>query len=77
MVKCPFCQTKLRASVLEPHSCSTWEARQLMQNPEGLKRLCLSLGVSTEGAPHVVACRYLRWRKRNPQVREKKDDEDT
>jgi hypothetical protein len=71
VVICPYCHSKLRSSVLEPHSCSTWEARQLVLNFEGLKRLCSSLGISTKGEPYAVACRYLRWRKRNPQVKER------
>jgi hypothetical protein len=29
----------LRESVLEPHTCASWEARQLALNPEGLMRL--------------------------------------
>ena len=41
----------------------------LMSNPEGLRRLCAWLGISTHGLPWEVAWRYLRWCKRNPQPR--------
>jgi hypothetical protein len=69
MVECPYCRTPLRESILEPHTCTSWEARQLALNPEGLARLCRTVGVSTTGTPYEIACRYLRWKKRNPQPR--------
>lgn len=41
----------------------------LVKNPDGLRRLCAWLGVSTDGGAWDVARRYLRWCKRNPQPR--------
>lgn len=40
---------------------------QLTRNVTGLIRLCKWLGLEIKGDPYQVACRYLRWCKRNPQ----------
>lgn len=43
--------------------------KALVRNPDGLRRLCAWLGLPTAGTPWELACRYLRWCKRNPQPR--------
>ena len=51
------------------HRVLTIQAKTLVRNMDGLRRLCAWLGLATDGHDYEVAYRYLRWCKRNVQPR--------